>query len=319
MERLTEQPTVRGAPDAQPMEGRTFQPARVYKELQMRRRTLLGVFGHNHNKSMQKLCLFVFGLGWLFWLNVFAGEPSERVVVIAHRANHEAAHENTLEAIRNAISIGADSVELDVRRTKDGRHVLMHDRTVQRMTGASGSVNTLTLAEIRALNVSDPTRPNLPASKVPTFEEALDEIGSNIGLYLDFKDGDPTVLAAELRKRDQIKRTVVYLGVDQMEAWKKAQSGIRFIVSIPGKNLTPERIKSFLKLYPDVVLDGPITEYNSELVRVAHTMRAKVWPDIQNPAENEDQWSRALRMGVDGLQTDHPSALLAFLKKIGRH
>ena len=301
------------------MEGRTFQSARVHKELQMRRRTLLGVFGHNRNKSVQKLCLLVVGLGWLFGPNVLAGEPSERVVVIAHRANHEAAHENTLEAIRNAISIGADFVELDVRRTKDGRHVLMHDRTVKRMTGASGSVNTLTLAEIRALKVSDATRPNLPASKVPTFEEALDEIGSNIGLYLDFKDGDPTVLAAELRKRDQINRTVVYLGVDQIEAWKKAESGIRFIVSIPGKNLTPERIKSFLELYPDVVLDGPVTEYNSELVRVAHTMGAKVWPDIQNPAENEDQWSRALKMGVDGLQTDHPSALLAFLKKIGRH
>ena len=268
---------------------------------------------------MRKLFFLVIGLAGFFQWMLLGGEPSERVVVIAHRGNHEEAHENTLEAIRNAISIGADFVELDVRRTKDGHHVLMHDRTVKRMTGASGSVSELTLAEIRALKISDATRPNVSASKVPTFEEALDEIGSKIGLYLDFKDGDPTVLAAELRKRGQLKSAVVYLGIDQIEGWKRAEPSLRFIVSMPGKTLTSEGIKSFLEHHPDVVLDGPVTEYNSELIRVAHMMGAKVWPDIQNPSENPDQWSRALQMGADGLQTDHPSALLAFLKKIGRH
>jgi hypothetical protein len=83
MERLTEQFTVRSAPESQPMECAAFQPPRVHKELQMRRRLLLGVFAHTRNKSMQKLCLFVLGLGWLFRLNVPAGEPSERVAMIS--------------------------------------------------------------------------------------------------------------------------------------------------------------------------------------------------------------------------------------------
>jgi len=259
-------------------------------------------------------------LGVLFLgLAAQAQEHNAKIVVIAHRGNHESAHENTLEAIRNAIAIKADFVELDIRRTKDGRHILMHDRTVKRMTGVDAKVNDLTLREMQALKISDGTRPAIPASRVPTFEEALNEIGSSVGLYLDFKDGDPEFLAAELRKRNQLKTTVVYLGIDEIPAWRKAEPSMKFIVSIPGKNLTAEKLNSFLAEYPGIVLDGPVTDYTKELVEIAHSRGNVVWPDIQNPGENANQWLKALELGVDGLQTDHPAQLIAYLFKLGRH
>jgi len=256
---------------------------------------------------------------WFLGLTAQAQEHNAKIVVIAHRGNHESAHENTLEAIRDAIAIKADFVELDIRRTKDGRHILMHDRTVKRMTGVDAKVNELTLLEIQALKVSDAARPTVPTSRVPTFEEALDTIGSSIGLYLDFKDGDPQFLAAELRKRHQIKTTVVYLGTDEIPAWKKAEPSIKFIVSVPGKKLTVEGLNAFLTEYPEIILDGPITDYTKGLVKTAHVRGSLVWPDIQNAGENPDQWSKALELGVDGLQTDHPSQLIACLLKLGRH
>lgn len=241
------------------------------------------------------------------------------VIVIAHRGNHERAHENTVEAIRAAAAIGADYVEIDVRRTRDGHHVLMHDRTVGRMTGMEAAVDALSFEAIRQLTVRDPGRPEIAESRVPTFEEALDALGPRMGLYLDFKDGDPAFLAGELRKRDLIRRTVVYLEPEEIPAWKAAAPQLRFVVSLPEDASTPDTARTFMERYPDVILDGQVTQYTAELVRMAHTMGAAVWPDIQNPGENPEQWRRALQLGVDGLQTDHPSGLLTFLRDQGRH
>lgn len=241
------------------------------------------------------------------------------VVVIAHRGNHEQAHENTLEAIREAGRVGADYVEMDVRRTKDGFHVLMHDRRVDRTTNGEGELRGLTLREVRSLVVSEKGRQGLDDSRVPTFEDGLDALGPRLGVYLDFKGGDPSFLAAELGRRGLLERTVVYLEPEELDAWRRVAPGVRFIVSLPEENRTAEGVREFLGRYPGVILDGPVTDYTAEMVEAAHELGSVVWPDIQNPGENPDQWGRALELGVDGLQTDHPSRLMEYLRGLGRH
>src|SRR5512136_3029431 len=62
-------------------------------------------------------------------------------IVIAHRGNHARAHENTLTALKHAMEAGVDYAEIDVRRTSDGCHVLMHDSKVDRMTDGHGPVS----------------------------------------------------------------------------------------------------------------------------------------------------------------------------------
>ena len=63
-------------------------------------------------------------------------------IVVAHRGDHTAAHENSLEAIERAIRAGADYVELDVRATRDGELALMHDATVDRTTDGQARSRT---------------------------------------------------------------------------------------------------------------------------------------------------------------------------------
>jgi len=238
-----------------------------------------------------------------------------QTIVIAHRGNHEAAHENTLEAIRAADAVGANYVEIDVRVTRDSHHVLMHDSTVTRMTGAPGAIKELSLAEVRELKVLDRARPAIAPSRVPTFEEALDALGSRLGLYLDFKDGDPAALVERLQERDLLARTVVYLGTSEIDRWRSLDPQLRVIATPPEDCRTPDQLSAFLKHWPGIVLDGSVTFYDKPLVEAAHRLGVLVWPDIQNPAENPSQWSHALELGVDGLQTDHPRALLSFLSK----
>ena len=69
---------------------------------------------------------------------------SDRVIVVAHRGDWRNAPENSLQAIKNCIDMGVDIVEIDVRETKDGHLVLMHDKTINRTTNGKGKVNSWT-------------------------------------------------------------------------------------------------------------------------------------------------------------------------------
>ncbi len=243
---------------------------------------------------------------------------AQPVVVIAHRGNHERAYENTLEAIRDAARVGTDYVELDVRRTRDGFHVLMHDRTVDRTTSGEGEIGQLTLEQVRGLVVREVGREGVSDSRVPTFEEALDAMGPRLGVYLDFKDGDPAYLAAELGRRGLLARTVVYLDLLDIPAWREVAPGLRLILSLPEDCRNADGVREFLGRHPRVIWDGPVKVYTDEMVRVAHELGSLVWPDIQDPEEGPGQWALALGLGVDGLQTDHPSRLVEYLRGQGR-
>jgi glycerophosphoryl diester phosphodiesterase len=78
-------------------------------------------------------------------------DPS-RHPVFAHRGNSAHVPENTMEAFRQAIALGVDGIELDVRATADGQIVVIHDPTVDRTTGGIGAVAELTLARVQQLD-----------------------------------------------------------------------------------------------------------------------------------------------------------------------
>src|SRR2546425_4771732 len=104
----------------------------------------------------------------------------KHVVVIAHRGANKFAPENTLAAFRKAVDLGCDYVELDVRRTRDGALVLMHDSTVDSKTDGKGKVADLTLAEIKALDAGIKHGEEWKGEGKPTFDAALAACKSTI-------------------------------------------------------------------------------------------------------------------------------------------
>ncbi|GAA0558014.1 glycerophosphodiester phosphodiesterase family protein [Chitinophaga japonensis] len=110
-----------------------------------------------------------------------------RVLVAAHRAAHQHYPENSLAAIREAIRLGVDIVELDVRETKDSVLVIMHDKTITRTTGQPGAVKDYTYRELQQfplLHNGQPTQ-----ERIPTFEQALQAVKGRVMLDIDFKEG----------------------------------------------------------------------------------------------------------------------------------
>jgi glycerophosphoryl diester phosphodiesterase len=71
--------------------------------------------------------------------------------VIGHRGNRAHAPENTLESLREAVALGVDAVEFDLRVSRDGSLVVMHDETLDRTTNGSGPVALRTVTELKGL------------------------------------------------------------------------------------------------------------------------------------------------------------------------
>lgn len=101
--------------------------------------------------------------------------------VIAHRGASAYAPENTLPAFERAVQQGADAFELDVRLTRDGAPVVIHDETLERTTSLTGPVRGRTLAELRAADAGRWFTPDrgrtLPFrdtnTRIPTLAEVL--------------------------------------------------------------------------------------------------------------------------------------------------
>lgn len=96
----------------------------------------------------------------------------KKTKIFAHRGASACAPENTLEAFALAMEQGADGIELDVQMTKDGELVVIHDETVDRVSGQTGEVRSFTLGELKKINVSNHFE-NFPHAEIPTLEEVL--------------------------------------------------------------------------------------------------------------------------------------------------
>ncbi|MBP1124691.1 MULTISPECIES: glycerophosphodiester phosphodiesterase family protein [Pseudomonas] len=108
--------------------------------------------------------------------------------LIAHRGASAFAPENTLEAIELAARMGAQWVEIDVKLTRDGALVVIHDDTLDRTTSGQGAVVLNTLEHIRSLDAGRWFSSTYAGVAVPTFEEVVDTvIRLGLGLQVELK------------------------------------------------------------------------------------------------------------------------------------
>jgi len=108
----------------------------------------------------------------------------------AHRGAMDTHPENTISAFREAIRLGAHMIELDVRLTRDGKLVILHDPTVDRTTNGRGQIGDLTLAEVKRLDAGSWKDGKFKSEKIPTLEEALAIMPVNIWLNVHLKGGE---------------------------------------------------------------------------------------------------------------------------------
>ena len=113
--------------------------------------------------------IFILVLAFVLGLEV----PQSKVILIAHRGDHSSAPENTIKAFEDAIAHGADYIEVDLRTSSDGKLVVMHDATLDRMTNGTGSVRDYSWKSLSVLKVTDTKKPVLWLIQYSNFRRGL--------------------------------------------------------------------------------------------------------------------------------------------------
>lgn len=103
---------------------------------------------------------------------------SDPVLAIAHRGDPIGHRENTLPAFAAAVAQGADMLELDLRRTRDGAIVVLHDQSLLRLWELDASVGDLELAEVARRGAGD--------VRIPTLRQVFDAVPPDVELMVDF-------------------------------------------------------------------------------------------------------------------------------------
>jgi len=137
-------------------------------------------------------------------------------LVIAHRGFSRLAPENTVPAFELALAAGADLVEFDVRSSRDGQLVVVHDHELDRTTDAKrrwgrrhNRVDAKTGSEIRALDAGTWFHRTFGGVKVPLLSEALTTIGKRSVPLIERKGGNATAYVSFLRENNLVNNVIV--------------------------------------------------------------------------------------------------------------
>lgn len=255
-----------------------------------------------------------------------------RPLVIAHRGGGGLWPENTLYAFGRAAASGVDVIETDVRATKDGELVVLHDETVGRTTDGAGPVGALTLAELKGLDAayrfstdggrSFPLRGR--GVTVPTLREVFEAL-PRTRFNIEPKQGAPSLaapLCRLIRERGMTERVMVasFSGTT-IEEFRRECPEV-------ATSASTGEVAHFLALQeaglaasygpPMQALQVPeragfVRVLTREFVAAAHgrNLRVHAWT-----VNDEGEMRRLIEMGVDGVMTDYPDRLLEVLGRL---
>jgi glycerophosphoryl diester phosphodiesterase len=233
------------------------------------------------------------------------------IKIVAHRGANKFAPENTIPAIEKAIAMGLDYVEIDVRETKDGEFVLMHNASAGVATDGNGAVADMTLAEIKMLDAGIKRGPRFKGVRVPTLREAFAVMTGKIGAYVDFKAGSPEKLVKIMREYDMQKSSVVYGGFDELLALVKLDPEI---VIMPGAD-NAAQLKLMLKSVKLKAVETSVDAVSNDLMDEARADGVMVFMDILGFSDNRHGMEKAIGLSPYAIQTDNPDLLLKVFNK----
>jgi glycerophosphoryl diester phosphodiesterase len=251
--------------------------------------------------------------------------------VIAHRGGSGLGPENTLAAFRRSLAAGADVLEMDVRSTADGNLVVLHDATVDRTTDGRGTVNEMTLAQLKTLDAgyrwtadqgrSFPFRGR--GITVPTFSEVL-ETFAETPMIAEIKEKRPEVsqsVCEMLRRHGRMTSVLVasvhagvlerFRQVCPAVATSAGPSEALWFYLLSRAGLASLYSPAMQALQVPVTFKG-LAVVSRRFVAAAHArnLTVAVWT-----VNAEGIMRRLIAAGVDGIMTDYPDRLVGIIEE----
>ncbi len=260
------------------------------------------------------------------------------VIVVAHRGDWRNFPENSLEAIDNAVKMGVDIVELDVKRTKDGELILMHDRTLDRTTTGKGLISDATWDAISKLKLRNGCNIRT-IHNVPTLKEALLHAKGKIMINLDQADLYFDQIYKLLEETGTTKQIIMKGRKSASEVKAQFGSYLDDVIYMPIVDLdkpdAEQQIEAFIKDMAPVAFELLYVKDSNPLPqKLADSLkgRALIWyntlwdtmaggHDDDMSLQNPDSGYGYLieQLGCRILQTDRPGYLLDYLRSKRLH
>jgi len=230
-------------------------------------------------------------------------------VVVGHRGLPKHAPEETLATFAACAELRV-AFELDVRRTRDGQLVCLHDDTVTRTTTGTGKVGELSLRELRQFDAGKKFDPAFAGEKVPTLEEVfalLRDRKSAVLVAVDLKEADCEADAVKLAEKYGVLKQLVFIGVTiekpaVREKLLSANNDSACAALSPAANKLDDAIadKTCSWVYVRFVP-------TADEVKRVHAAGKKVF--LVGPlvmGHEPENWAKGRAAGVDAILTDHP-------------
>jgi glycerophosphoryl diester phosphodiesterase len=234
--------------------------------------------------------------------------PHGRVQVMARRGARDQAPENTAAALERSVADAVDWVEVDVRLTRDGQHVLIHDADLGRMTDGSALVADRTLAELKALDAGSNFARRFAGEAILSLPEALTLAKGRVNLCVDGKHVDPARLARDVLDAGMERQVVVFAGPDVLRAVRSSPGGDR--LALMPKWRPSDGVDAFANLRPAAV-EIDAADVTPDRCRSFHRRGIKIEAKVLGEDDRPEVWDRVLGAGADWVQTDRAEEVVA--------
>jgi len=231
-------------------------------------------------------------------------------IIIAHRGASSFAPENTMAAFRKAYELNADGIEFDVKLSKDGEMVIIHDQTLDRTTNGHGRVIETKLQDLRSLDAGSSFSESFAGEKIPLLCEVLEEfsdfstINIEITNYASIGDGLANKIC-KLVKDMRMERNVIFSSFhpyNLLVVKNKLPMVPAALLALPGKSGRIARSNLLRWLSPDFI-HPYYQDVSAEYIDKQHKKSRKVnaWT-----VDEESDIKKVFEEGVDGIITDNP-------------
>ena len=264
---------------------------------------------------------------------------NNNVIISAHRCSWRTAPENSVQALKDCIEMGVDIAEFDLKRTKDGQLIVMHDKTIDRTTTGKGKPEEYTLEEIKKFKLKaatgHPTR-----HTIPTLEEMLTAAKGKILVNID-KGYSYFEQTMEMVRKLNITKQVIYnvsdeLPFDSIVAQHGKIDSLLYLMTVvnpsnPGVDKVIDNYKSHKRTIVQTVFASDTVRLLTKIPAIRKTNAVwfnALWPEhsaghdddiaVEENKPNET-WGWLISKGANIIQTDRPAELMKYLKSQKLH
>jgi glycerophosphoryl diester phosphodiesterase len=219
-------------------------------------------------------------------------------LVIAHRGDSSRALENSFAAVRLALSIPVDMIEIDIRMSRDNGLYLMHDKDTGRTADRKMNIEQSRSDEIAQVRLNN-------SEAVPSLTEILRLVSGKAGLNMEIKSDDAGALCAGLILQTGYRGLVLISSFKGKEVFEARRVNPGLLTSQIFDSFSPAEVNEYkAKGYRVISLRGKTV--HRELVEACHEKEIKVFVWT---LDREKEIEKFIAMGVDGIYSNRPVLL----------